>query len=144
MSAHKRPESVLVVVYSEDAQVLLLRRHEPATFWQSVAGSLEWDEQPQDAAVREVAEETGLADVRPVDCAQSHEFEIYPFWRHRYAEGVHANLEHVFRLQLPRPCAVRLDPREHAESVWLPRSAALRKATSPTNRQAIRDWVPTG
>ena len=115
----KRPESVLVVVYSGDSQVLLLRRHEPATFWQSVAGSLEWGERPPEAALREVAEETGFADVQPVDCAQSHEFEIYPFWRHRYADGVHINREHVFRLRLPCVRAVRLDAREHAESVWL-------------------------
>ena len=56
--SHKRPESVLVVVYSADSQVLMLRRHEPPTFWQSVTGSLEWGEQPEQAARRELVEET--------------------------------------------------------------------------------------
>ena len=43
MNAHwKRPVSVLVIVYSQDGKVLLLRRKQPDDFWQSVTGSLEW------------------------------------------------------------------------------------------------------
>ena len=75
--SHKRPESVLVVVYSADSQVLMLRRHEPPTFWQSVTGSLEWGEQPEQAARRELVEETGLDATALEDCHDSHLFEIY-------------------------------------------------------------------
>ncbi|HEX6549558.1 MAG TPA: dihydroneopterin triphosphate diphosphatase, partial [Gammaproteobacteria bacterium] len=32
----KRPESVLVVIYTSRGEVLQLRRREPADFWQSV------------------------------------------------------------------------------------------------------------
>ncbi len=140
--ARKRPESVLVVVYSADALVLMLRRHEPPTFWQSVTGSLEWGEEPEQAARRELAEETGLDAAALEDCHDSHLFEIYEIWLHRYAKGVRENREHVFRLEVPGACPVILDVMEHAEYEWLPRQQAARRASSPTNRQAILDWVP--
>ena len=57
----KRPESVLVVVYTAADEVLVLLRRQPPDFWQSVTGSLRWDEtHPLDAARRELREETGL------------------------------------------------------------------------------------
>lgn len=138
----KRPESVLVVVYSADVQVLMLRRHEPPNFWQSVTGSLEWGEQPEQAARRELVEETGLDAALLEDCHESHLFEIYEIWRHRYAEGITENREHVFRLAVPEACPVTLDALEHSEYEWLPRVEAAQRASSYTNRQAILDWVP--
>ncbi len=59
----KRPESVLVVIYTKDGDALLLQRVRPAwpEFWQSVTGSLHWSEQvPLDAARRELHEEAGI------------------------------------------------------------------------------------
>ena len=138
----KRPESVLIVVYSADSQVLLLRRHKPPTFWQSVAGSLEWDEEPEPAARRELTEETGLDADALEDCHQTNLFEIYGIWRHRYADGVTENWEHVYRLMVPNACPITLDALEHVEYAWLPRVAAAQQVTSHTNRQAILDWVP--
>jgi dATP pyrophosphohydrolase len=48
----KRPESVLVVVHTDDGQVLQLLRREPTGFWQSVTGSLQEGETPLKAARR--------------------------------------------------------------------------------------------
>jgi dATP pyrophosphohydrolase len=53
----KLPRSVLVLVHTSDA-VLLLERLQPAGFWQSVTGSLEPGEDWEDAARRELEEET--------------------------------------------------------------------------------------
>ncbi len=142
-SSHKRPESVLVLIYSEeDAQVLMLRRHQPPTFWQSVTGSLEWEEEPIEAARREVQEETGMDPSAIEDCQDSCLFEIYDIFRARYAPDVTHNREHVFRLPVAAVCPVVLDAEEHAEYTWLPRVDAARRASSYTNRQAILDWVP--
>lgn len=139
---YKRPQSVLVVVYTSGAWVLLLRRKQPPDYWQSVTGSLEWDETPLEAAARELAEETGLDSNALEDCHRSHAFEIYPVFRERYAPGVTQNLEHVFRLCLPAPCAVALDEAEHDAYQWLIKDVALQWVSSYTNRDAIRDWVP--
>ncbi|HXK57741.1 MAG TPA: dihydroneopterin triphosphate diphosphatase, partial [Gammaproteobacteria bacterium] len=35
---YKRPESILLVVYTQTAEVLMLKRTRPAQFWQSVTG----------------------------------------------------------------------------------------------------------
>ncbi len=141
-SMHKRPESVLVIVHTVQSEVLLLRRKQPADFWQSVTGSLEWGETTWQAACRELMEETGLEAADLSDCNQSHYFTIYPMWRHRYAPGTSENCEHVFCLQLPAPTAVLLDGREHQDYCWLSKQEAAQLASSHTNRDAILEWVP--
>ncbi|ROR29808.1 dihydroneopterin triphosphate diphosphatase [Inmirania thermothiophila] len=142
MAGFRRPESVLVVVHTALGHVLLLERVHPPGFWQSVTGSLGWDETPQEAAVRELAEETGIEGVPVIDCRRTNRFPILPPWRHRFAPGVTENVEHVFRVELPQPVVVRLAPGEHRAWRWLPREAAARLASSWTDRDAIRNFVP--
>ena len=135
----KRPESVLVVVYTAAGDVLVLRRGQPPDFWQSVTGSLRWDEtDPLDAARRELREETGLGDeAKIVACGVVNRFPILPPWRHRYAPNVVENVEHIFRVLLPERRPILLNPAEHDEYQWLPRAAAAAKVASWTNRDAI-------
>lgn len=136
---YKRPESVLVVVYTTAAEVLVLRRCQPADFWQSVTGSLEWGESdPLTAARRELWEETGLgAEAEIVACELSHRFPILPPWRHRYAPSVTENCEYVFRACLLERHPITLNPAEHKEYAWLPRTEAAVRVISWTNREAI-------
>lgn len=134
----KRPESVLVVVHTADGEVLLLRRADREDFWQSVTGSLEPGETPIEAARRELAEETGLDGSGIVDCHRRRRFPIAAEWRHRYAPEVTHNLEHEFRLGVGVRCRPRLDPAEHDDHVWLDIPDAAERATSWTNRAAIR------
>jgi dATP pyrophosphohydrolase len=139
----KRPESVLVLVYTRGGEVLLMRRAQPADFWQSVTGSLAWGEEPRAAARRELFEETGLtADADLLDCGVTNRFPIRPPWRARYDPGVRENTEYVFRVALQARRPVTLNPAEHREYVWLPRDAAAARASSPTNRDAILAFVP--
>ncbi len=139
---YKRPESVLVVVHTLDGQVLLLRRKQPADFWQSVTGSLKWGESPLEAACRELSEETGLSSQGLCDCHQSHVFVISPQWEHQYAPGVTQNKEYVFRLAVPACRDIELDATEHEGYLWLPKSTAAARVHSYTNRDAIVQWVP--
>jgi len=139
MRRPKRPESVLVVVYTRTSEVLMLRRADHALFWQSVTGSLEWDDPDlASTARREVQEETGLAsETGWRDWSWSNEFVIFPEWRHRYAAGTTTNREHVFSLELPESLPVTLNPKEHLEYGWLSFAEAQHRATSWTNRLAI-------
>lgn len=138
LGSHRRPESVLVLVYTGTGEVLLLLRTSPENFWQSVTGSLEFGESALEAARRELQEETGLS-AELVDHQISTLFEIKPPWRARYAPEVTHNREHRFSARLESPVEVRMAPEEHVEARWLSAEAALELASSETNRQAIRD-----
>ena len=136
---YKRPESVLVVVYTLNGEVLMLRRVCPNRFWQSVTGSLEWGESAVQAARRELYEETGImAGDGLIDLHHQVTFPILPAWRSRYAPSAHANTEHWFALALPGRRLPRLQPDEHSAYRWVSCRQALRLATSWTNRKAIR------
>ena len=74
-SGQRRPESVLVLVYTLDKEVLLLQRSDNPAYWQSVTGALEIDELPVQAAMRELREETGLV-VELIDHKQTRQYPI--------------------------------------------------------------------
>lgn len=135
-----RPESVLVLIYTVTGKVLLLQRADDRSFWQSVTGSLRWDETtPRQAAVRELAEETGITETSALrDLALTYRYPILPRWRPRYAPEVTENIEHVFALTLPGEREIRVDPAEHRTYAWLDFVAARRRVASWTNREAIR------
>ena len=68
MPDYKIPESVLVVIFLADLQVLLLERADKPGFWQSVTGSLDaLDEPLPETARREVGEETGIEYIRGLE-----------------------------------------------------------------------------
>ncbi len=141
----KIPESVLVVIHSAELEVLLLERADHPGLWQSVTGSKDTEAETWvETCVREVAEETGIpigSAAVPmavlVDCNLTNVYDIYPSWRHRYADGVTRNTEHVFSLCVPRDAVVQLTAREHVRFEWLGWKAAAERCFSPTNAEAI-------
>lgn len=145
MTNFKIPVSALVLIYTQDRQtqglqVLVMERADKAGFWQSVTGSVEGDETPYQAAIREVKEETGL-DALAYDLQDWHAsnvYEIYPHWRHRYAPGVTENIEHLFALSLPAPMPVTLAPDEHTRYEWVDWREAAQRVFSWTNVDALK------
>ena len=137
-TGERRPESVLVVVYTHAGEALLLRRVSPAGFWQSVTGALRAGETPEQAARRELEEELGVdaADAL-VDTGVSVEYRIAPAWRHRYAPGVNHNCEHQFTLALDGRIEPVLDRSEHVDYAWHSLPEAARRASSASDRAAI-------
>jgi len=142
----KRPESVLVVVYTRTGKVLLLKRADTPDFWQSVTGSLSWEESsPRQAAEREVREETGLESASSLrDLKIVNRYPILPHWRQRYAPEVIENTEYAFALELPGEILVTANPAEHVSHGWFTFDEAAGKVASWTNREVILKLKPGG
>ena len=141
----KIPQSVLVIIHTPALEVLLIERADHPGFWQSVTGSKDHlDEAVAETAAREVAEETGIvvgSRLAPqsalFDWRYQIEYEIYPEFRHRYAEGVIHNTEYWFSLEVPEQLEVTLAPREHTAFLWLPYEEAASRCFSSSNADAI-------
>ena len=134
----RRPVSVLVTVITRDLHVLLLKRTRPFDFWQSVTGSLRDGESHDDAARRELIEETGLTEEGVLEYSGvSRQFVIDARWRDRFERGVIENVEFEWRYTLDRPLDVAINQKEHSEHQWLPLSDAIERVWSWTNRAAF-------
>ena len=120
--------------YREEWLVLVVQRaldtRCPAA-WETVHGRLEPGERPEQAAVREVAEETGLA----VD--RLYNVTVQPFYLH--AVGT-VQMAVVFAAFVREPAEVRLGP-EHQRHEWLPVAAALERFVWPREREALQQVV---
>jgi dATP pyrophosphohydrolase len=99
---------------------------------------LEDNETPQDAALREVFEETGIDanQYELEDWQLSHVYEIYAYWRYRYAPDTTHNTEHIFGLKLPSEMPIQLS--EHVQYLWVDWQDAMDKVFSWTNVEAIK------
>ena len=144
----KEPRSVQVVVYRETTAgreylALLRRRKGSPDFWQVVSGSLEAGETFADAARREVAEETGLADLELVEeIGLVDSFRIAEAWRDLYAPDVTHNLQVAFAARVAAG-EVRIDAREHVDFRWEPYERARELRHYEPTRRAI-DLVERG
>ena len=135
----RRPESVLIVIYTEGGEFLLLERRRPPGFWQSVTGSLEWGEFADAAARREVAEETGITQGVLVNLQWTQVYDILPSFGKIYAPGITRNLEHAFSLRLAGRVPVTLSDSEHVGYRWVSGEEAVETVSSSTNRAVIED-----
>lgn len=137
MREFRRPESVLIVIHTTGGEFLLLERCKPQDFWQSVTGSLEWEESADHAARRELIEETGITQGFLRNLHWTQVYEILPAFGKKYAPGVTRNLEHAFALKLPQRVPVTLSPTEHVQYQWLTGDEAMITASSSTDRTII-------
>jgi len=129
---------VLIVIYTAGGEFLLLERCRPAGFWQSVTGSLEWGEMADDAARRELVEETAISEGMLRNLQWTQVYEILPAFGKKYAPGITRNLEHAFALKLLRRVTVTLSPTEHVRYRWASADEAVETVSSSTNRAVIQ------
>ena len=141
---YKNNQSVLVVIYAESTRrVLMLQRRDDPGFWQSVTGSLEADETPNETAIRELWEEVRLKieakSTALLDCNESIEFEIFPHFRYKYAPNVTHCREHWFLLAVEQEFTPELT--EHLAFQWVSPTRAIQMTKSPNNAEAIRKYL---
>ena len=128
----------MIVIHTAAGEFLLLERRRPPGFWQSVTGSLEWGETADDAARREVIEETGITQGFLRNLQWTQVYEILPSFGKKYAPGVTTNLEHAFALKLMERVPVTLSVTEHVQYRWASAAEAVDTASSSTNRAVIQ------
>lgn len=115
-------------------RVLVLRRGEGTRCtgaWEAVHGRIEDGERPEDAAVREVAEETGL------EVARLYNVICQPFYLHRF-DAVQVAV--VFAAFVDAPDGLTLGP-EHDAAEWLTPEQAGQRLSWPRSISALRDAV---
>ena len=128
----------MIVIYTVAGDFLLMERRRPPGFWQSVTGSLEWDETADQAARREVIEETGITQGFLRNLQWTQVYEILPSFGKKYAPGITSNLEHAFALKLLQRVPVTLSPKEHVQYRWASAGEAVQTVSSSTNRAVIQ------
>ena len=96
--------------------------------WETVHGRIEPGERPEDAAIREVREETGLA----VD--RLYNVTVQPFYLHQEREVMVA----VVFAAIVGDAPLMLGP-EHTHAEWLPIADAERRFAWPRERANVRD-----
>jgi dihydroneopterin triphosphate diphosphatase len=115
-----------------DWRVLTLQRaHDTRcpTAWETVHGHIEAGESPEQAAVREVREETGLSVQR------LYNVTVQPFYLHKLAT---VELAVVFAAFVDRDHLITLGA-EHMRHEWLSPDGALERFVWPRERAALRD-----
>ena len=115
-----------------DWHVLALQRaHDTRcpTAWETVHGHIETGESPEQAAVREVREETGL------EVQRLYNVTVQPFYLHKLAT---VELAVVFAAVVDRAQSLTLGA-EHLRHEWLTPDAALDRFAWPRERAALRD-----
>lgn len=113
-------------------KVLVLRRAEGTRCtgaWEVVHGRIEGDERPEEAAERELREETGLALDR------LYNVTCHPFYLHRF--GV-VQVAVVFAAFADSAAPLALGP-EHDLAEWVGVEEALARLVWPRSRASLRD-----
>lgn len=113
-------------------KVLVLRRANGTRCtgaWEAVHGRIEGDERPEEAAERELREETGLTLRRLYNVA------CHPFYLHRF--GV-VQVAVVFAAFADSEAPVVLGT-EHDMAEWVSLDAALARLDWPRSRASLRD-----
>ncbi len=99
--------------------------------WEPVHGHIEPREEPEDAALRELREETGLAAER------LYVVRVQPFYLRRTRT---MQLAVVFAAFIAEPGVVTIGP-EHQRSEWLSTDDALARLAFPAERASLREIV---
>jgi dihydroneopterin triphosphate diphosphatase len=135
----RRPEEVCVFVRRGDEYLVLHRSPHGGSYWHCVAGALEPGEGYQEAAARELAEETGLvAEPAEVGGPYAYPVDEEPRYRDLVPPGTTEIVVRMFLAEAPPGWEPRLD-YEHDEYRWCSREEALELLHWPEPREVLRE-----
>jgi dATP pyrophosphohydrolase len=129
------PHEVLVVVRRVDEFLILHRSPSHGAYWHCVSGAVEEAEAFDEAAARELREETGL-DASLVDLEQPYEYEIQK-WEPHYSTGAERVIVHSFLADAPGGWEPELD-WEHDDYRWCGLEDATMLLYWPEPRELLR------
>jgi 8-oxo-dGTP pyrophosphatase MutT (NUDIX family) len=140
-------EVAIFVTRRGRSEVLVAHRNPSlGGYWHTIAGGVEEDETPAQAAVRELREETGL-EAEPVRVVETVEYaypldEEPPERRARYPAGLVEVQVTCFLVDAPDDWEPTLD-WEHDDHCWLPPAEAASLLRWPATADALRRAVAT-
>jgi bis(5'-nucleosidyl)-tetraphosphatase len=144
---YRRDRSAGVIVFHRDEQgcrfLLLLSRLTKRPLWEFPKGGIDDGESPEQAALRELEEETGMsaADIRLIP-----EFEHREEYRFTSGSGDTRTLvrkEVTYFLAETRTREVRLSAHEASQYAWLSADEAARKLKYKARRTMLRHAAET-
>ncbi|MFQ5910008.1 MAG: NUDIX pyrophosphatase [Thermoplasmata archaeon] len=119
-------------------EYLLLRRiPSRGGFWQGVTGGVEGDEDLEEAARRELIEETGYVPITLKRIEHSYSFPIEKRVSHLFP-GASEFMEHVFLAYVEGGKEPVMDPNEHDGYRWCRLDEALGLLKWPENKDALK------
>ena len=134
---------IQVLVYparkiSSGWEFLMLRRvPKLGGHWQGVTGGIEKGEELADAAIRELAEETGFVPSALAQIDYSYSFPLQDEYRYLYAAGIEEIVEYVF-VAVVDSQQNPIISWEHDKCQWCSLSQALELLTYPENIEALK------
>ena len=138
---YRRPVQVLVhaVQHTAGGWYFLMLHRVPGrgSFWQGVSGGAQWGESLEDAARRELLEETGLQPIELCYLDFSYTLPMQESWKRWYAPGTREIVEHVY-LAIVESQEPVLHSGEHDDWRWCTFEQALALLRFPDNVEALR------
>ena len=140
----RQPFSVNVFIASfeeEKPHFLLLEKRQRVdlglkSFWQGVTGGIEDDETKEEAAIREVYEETRIAEMQLFDVNFVSRFPTKKEWKYMYNMKYLEIVEHTFLGLIPEKCSPALSG-EHTNYCWLEYKEAHSLLKFEHNKRAL-------
>ncbi len=138
----RRPEEAFVFVRRGGEYLVLHRSERQGGYWHGVAGALEPGEDWQEAAARELREETGLV-AEPLEVAGAYAYPVDedPSYRDRFPPGTREIVVHTFVVEAPAGWEPELD-WEHDGYRWCTLEEADELLHWPEPRAVLRSLRP--
>lgn len=103
-------------------------------FWQGITGGMESGESIEDAAIREVKEESGIEVYQLTDSSYSYDFPIKEEWKLKYTTNAESIIEHVFYAEVEEFPVLSC---EHQEFGWFSFNQAMCILSFGNNKKAL-------